>query len=70
MVSIISGIDTSSTAGSTEASITGSMAAAITITDARRFRAVQSAYFVGSLTNAILLRPAFEASASVSATKR
>jgi hypothetical protein len=27
-------------------------------------------YFVGSLTKAILLRPAFEASARVSATKR
>lgn len=65
-----------------EGPITGSMAATA-ITDARYFRAAhmimsateaalsrQNAYFPGSLTKATLLRPAFEASASVSATKR
>ena len=52
-------------AGSTEASITGPTEVSMAGTaDA----GPQSAYFVGSLTNATLLRPAFEASARVSAT--
>ena len=70
MVSTISGTNTSSIAASITGSMEATMAVATVITDARRFRAAQSAYFVGSLTNATLLNPALEASARVSATKR